>query len=75
MKGVRGLSNAEVKEMLESIVWRKTGEEWSHEMDVKTKLSMLQKIMDLQEWSYCTRLRRRSGRRMMIKLRGGMAAF
>ena len=39
-------------------------------MDVKPKLSRLQKIMDLEEWSDCTRLRRRSGRRMMIKLRG-----
>ena len=49
MEGVRGLSNAEVKEMLESIAWRKTWEEWGREMEVKPKLSMLQKIMDLEE--------------------------
>ena len=42
---------------------------------VKPKLSMLQKIIDLEEWSDCARLRRRSDRRMMIKLRGGTAAF
>ena len=71
MEGVRGLSNAEVKEMLESIAWRKTWEEWGREMEVKPKLSMLQKIMDLEEWSDCARLRQRSDRRMMIKLRGG----
>ena len=75
MEGVRGLSNAEVKEMLESIAWRKTWEDWDREMEVKPKLSMLQKIVDLEEWSDCARLRRRSDRRMMIKLRGGTAAF
>ena len=75
MEGVRGLSNVEVKEMLESIAWRKTGEEWGREMEVKPKLSMLQKIMDLEEWSDCTRLRRRSDRRMMIKLRGDTVVF
>ena len=41
MEGVRGLSNAEVKEMLESIAWRKTWEEWGREMKVKPKLIML----------------------------------
>ena len=45
--GSQRLSNAEVKKMLESIAWRKTWEEWGHEMEVKPKLSMLQKIMDL----------------------------
>ena len=49
MEGVRGLSNAEVKEMLESIAWRKTWEEWDREMEVKLQLSMLQKIMDREE--------------------------
>ena len=29
MEGVRGLSNAEVKEMLESIAWSKTWEDWA----------------------------------------------
>ena len=39
MKDVRGLPNTEVKEMLESIAWRKTWEEWCREMEVKpTKL-------------------------------------
>ena len=71
MEGVRGLSNAEVKEMLESIAWRKTWEEWDHELEVKPKLNMLQKIMDLEESLDCARLRRRSDRKMMIKLRGG----
>ena len=74
MEGVRGLSNVEVKEMLESIAWRKTWEEWGREMEVKPKLSMLQKVMDL-EWSDYAILRRRSDRRKMIKLRGDTAAF
>ena len=42
MKDVRGLSNTEVKEMLESISWRKTREEWGREMEVKPKLTMLE---------------------------------
>ena len=74
MEGVRGLSNVEVMEMLESIAWRKTWEEWGFEMEVKPKRSMLQKSMDL-EWSDYARLRQRSDRRMMIKLRGDTAAF
>ena len=75
MEGVRGLSNAEVKEMLESIAWRKTREEWGREMKVKPKLITLKKITDLEEWADCVGLRQRADRRMMIKLRGGMAAF
>ena len=75
MKYVRGLSNTEVKEMLESIARRKTREEWGREMEVKPKLSMLKRITNLDEWLDCTGLRQRADRRMMIKLRGGMAAF
>ena len=48
-----GLSNAEVKEMLESIAWRKAQEEWGSEMGVKPKLTMLKRITDLGEWSDC----------------------
>ena len=75
MKGVRGLSNTEVKEMLESIAWRKNWKEWGHEMEGKSKLSMLIRVTNLDEWSDCPGLRQRADRRMMIKLRGGMAAF
>ena len=38
MEGVRGLSNAEKKEMLESIAWRKAWEEWGCEMEVRRSL-------------------------------------
>ena len=75
MKGVRGLSNTEVKKMLESIAWRKNWKEWGHEMEGKSKLSMLIRVANLDEWSDCPGLRQRADRRMMIKLRGGMAAF
>ena len=61
--------------MLESIAWRKTWEEWGREMEVKPKLSMLKRITNLDEWSDCAGLRQRADRMMMIKLRGGMAAF
>ena len=49
MEGVRGWSNAEVKEMLECIAWRRTWEECGWEMEVKTKLIMLKKVIDLEE--------------------------
>ena len=61
--------------MLESIVWRKAREEWGQEMEVKPKLIMIKKITDLEEWAGSVGLRRRADRRMMIKLRGGTAAF
>ena len=67
------MSNAEVKEILESIAWRKAREEWGREMGVKPKL--LKKITDLDEWSDCARLRWKADRRMMIKLSSGTAAF
>ena len=51
MEGVRGLSNAETKEMLESIAWRKAREEWGQEMEAKPKLIMLKKITDLEKWA------------------------
>ena len=56
MEGVRGWSNAEVKEMLECIAW--TWEECGWEMEVKTKLIMLKKVIDLEEWADCAGLRR-----------------
>ena len=49
IKDMRGLSNTEVKERLESIVWRKTQEEWGREMEVKPKLTMLKRITNLDE--------------------------
>ena len=44
-------------------------------MEVKPKLTMLKRITNLDEWSDCAGLRQRADRRMMIKLRGGTAAF
>ena len=61
--------------MLESIAWRKTQEEWGREMEVKPKLSMLKRITNPDGWLDCAGLRQRADRRMMIKLRGGTAAF
>ena len=43
--------------------------------DGKPKLEMLKRIMNLGEWSECTRVWRRLDRRMMMKLRGGTAGF
>ena len=44
-------------------------------MEVKLKLTVLKKITNLEEWADCAGLSQRADRRMMIKLRGGTAAF
>ena len=72
---LKELSTVEVREMLEAIAWRKTREEWGQEMETKSKLEILKRIVKLGEWSECARVGRRADRRTMIKLRGGMAGF
>ena len=44
-------------------------------MDVKPKLSMLKQIEDCSMESSCAWLKTKNERRMMLKLRGGTAAF
>ena len=54
-----GLSAVEVGEMLGAIAWRKVREEWGQEMETKPKLEMLNRIVNLGEWSGCARVWRR----------------
>ena len=50
-------------------------EEWRDELENKPKLVMLKEILELEEISSCAGWKLKSERRMLLKLRGGTAAF
>ena len=72
---VKNMSEAELKEMPESVAWRKVREEWSKELEKKPKLVMLRKIVECGEESSCADLKPKRERRAVLKLRGSTAAF
>ena len=72
---VRELSEAEVKCMLLSVAWRNVKDEWRKEVHEKPKLSMMKLIGECEVESSCALLKSKAERRMMLKLRGGTAAF
>ena len=69
------LSEANWKRMLLSIAWRNARDEWRKETHERSKLSMLKLAMECDAESSCAFLKLKSERRMMLKLRGGTAAF
>ena len=72
---IRELSEADVKGMLLSVAWRNVRAEWRKKMHDKLKLSMMKLIEEREIESICALLKSKVARRMMLKLRGGMAAF
>ena len=72
---IRELSEADVKGMLLSVAWRNVKDEWRKEMHEKPKLLMMKLIVECEVKSSCAFLKSKVERRMMLKLRGGMAAF
>ena len=48
---------------------------WTKELEERPKLEMMKEIVALEFQSSCAVLKRKRDRRMMIKLRGGTAAF
>ena len=59
-----------------SVAWRNVRDEWRKEMHEKPKLSMMKRITECHEVkSSCAFLKSKVERRMMLKLRGGTAAF
>ena len=48
-------------------------DEWRKEMHEKPKLSIMKLIMECEVKSKCAFLKSKAERRMMLKLRGGMA--
>ena len=72
---IRELSEVDVKGMLLSVAWRNVKDEWRKEMHEKPKLSMMKLIVECEVKSSCAFLKSNFERRMMLKLRGGMAMF
>ena len=66
---VKGMSEAEVKGMLESVAWRKVKEEWSKDLEKKPKLSMMKNIIKCGEESSCADVKSKRAGRVMLKLR------
>ena len=64
-----------IRDMLSSIAWREVRYRWQKEMEEKPKLGMLNEIAALEGESSCAVLGRKRDRNMMMKLRGGTAAF
>ena len=72
---IRVLSEADMKDMLLSVAWENVRNEWRKEMHEKLKLSVMKRITKCEVRSSCAFLKSKAERRMMLKLRGGMAAF
>ena len=72
---IKDLSELEIRDMLSSIAWRKVGNMWKKEMEERPKLGMLNEIAALEYESSCAVVERKRDRNMMMKLRGGTAAF
>ena len=72
---IRELSEADVEDMLLSDAWRNARDEWRKELHEKSKLVMMKQIVECEVKSSCALLKLKSERRMMVKLRGGTAAF
>ena len=74
-ESVQGMSEAELKGMLESIAWRRVKEKWRDEFEKKPKLVMLKNIVELEEISSCAGWKVKSERKMLLKFSGGTATF
>ena len=72
---VKNLSDSEIQEMLESVAWRRVTPMMKEDMEDMPKLSILREIADLKLESSCALVKEKRERTMLIKLRGGTAAF
>ena len=72
---VKNLSDSEIQEMLESVAWRRVTSMMKEDMEDKPKLSILREIADLKLESSCALVKVKRERTMLMKLRGGTAAF
>ena len=69
------LINAEIGNMLSSVAGRKVRSMLTKELEERPNLGMIKEIVPLELKLSCAILKRKRDRRMMIKLRGGVAAF
>ena len=72
---ITSLTDTEIGDMLSSVAWRKARSMLMKELEERLKLGMMKEIAALELELSCAILKRKRDRRMMIKLRGGTAAF
>ena len=72
---VRSLSDLEIWEMLVSSAWRNVTSVMNKDMEEKPKLRILKEFADLKLESRCALVKKKRERLMLMKLRGGTAAF
>ena len=72
---VRSLSDSDVQEMLVSVAWRNVTSVMNKDVEEKPKLRILKEIADLKLESRCALAKKKRERLMLMKLRGGTAAF
>ena len=74
---VRSLSYSEIREMLMSSAWRNVTSVLNKDMEEKPKLRLFKEIGDLKLESRCAfnLVKKKKERSMLMKLRGGTAAF
>ena len=61
--------------MLSNVGWRKVRRMLMKEFEERPKLGMMKKIVALELGLSCVVVKGKRDRRMMVKLRGGTAAF
>ena len=71
---VHNMSEAEWR-MLENGAWRRVRAEWSKDLEMKPKLLMLRRIVECAEESSCLDVKAKREKRVLLKLKGGTAAF
>ena len=69
---IKGLTDAEIGDMLTSVAWRKVRSMLMKELEERPKLGMMKEIVALELESSCAVLKRKRDKRMMIKLRGAI---
>ena len=73
MQALGGLSLSEVKHILKCMEWRRAREGWREEAKVRPKLEVMGRLMDCRCEARCVEVDCKRQRRMLMKLRGGMA--
>ena len=73
MEVLNGLTVREVKQMLKDVVWRKVREVWREEARARSKLIVMGRLMDHECKARCVEVKCKRQRRMLAKLRGGVA--
>ena len=73
MQALGGLSLSEVKHILKCTALRRAREGWREEARVRSKLEVMERLMDCRCKARCVEIDCKRQRRMLMNLRGGTA--